>query len=67
MKYTYCSCDVAPFSDKYTPMKDVPIVSAATGYKSANGRSYILVFNEALYMEDMEHILINPNHTRHFE
>ena len=24
------SCGVAPFSDKYTPMKDVPIVLAAT-------------------------------------
>ena len=45
LRYTDCSCDVAPFSDKYTPMKDVPIVSAATGYMSANGRNYILMFN----------------------
>ena len=37
--YTDCSVDVAPFSDKYTPMKDVQIVSAATGYTSANGRN----------------------------
>ena len=31
LKYTDRSCDVAPFSAKYTPMKDVPIVLAATG------------------------------------
>ena len=60
LRYTYCSCDVAPFSDKYTPMKDVPIVSAATGYTSANFRNYILVFNEALYIKEMQHTLINP-------
>ena len=47
-------------------MKDIPIVSAATGYTSVNGRNYILVFNEALYISDMEHTLINPNQCRHF-
>ena len=50
IKYTYRSCDVAPFSEKYTPMKDIPIVPAATGFTSENGRNYILVFHEALYM-----------------
>ena len=49
--YTYRSCDVAPFSDKYMPMKDVTIVSEATGYTSDNGWNYILVFNEALYIK----------------
>ena len=39
LRYTYRSCVVAPFSDKCTPMKDVPIVSAATGYTLANGRN----------------------------
>ena len=66
IKYTYRSCDVSPFSEKYTPMKDIPIVSAATGFTSANGRSYILVFHEALYMPNMRHTLINPNQCRHF-
>ena len=47
LRYTDRSCDVAPFSDKYTPMKDVTIVLAATGYTSANDRNYILVFNQA--------------------
>ena len=39
IKYTDQSCDVAPFSEKYTHMKDIPIVSAATGFTSANGRN----------------------------
>ena len=51
LRYTDRSCGVAPFSDKYTQMKDVPIVSEATGYTSANGRNYIYVFNEALYIK----------------
>ena len=44
--YIYRSCDVAPFSNNYKPMKDVPIVSSATGYMSDNGPNYILMFNE---------------------
>ena len=64
--YTDRSCDVAPFSDKYTPMKDVLIVSAATGYTSSNGRNHILVFNEALYIKEMQHTLINTNQCRYF-
>ena len=64
--YTHCSCDVAPFSNKYTPMKDVPIVSAAIGYTSANGQNYILLFNEELYIKEMQHTLINPNKCQHF-
>ena len=48
IKYTDRSCDVSQFSEKYTLMKDVTIVSADTGYTSANGLNYILIFNEAL-------------------
>ena len=62
IKYRDQSCDVAPFSEKNTPTKDIPIVSAATGFTSENGGNYILVFHEALYMPDMRHTLINPNH-----
>ena len=47
-------------------MKDVPTVLATMGYTSANGRSYILVFNEALYMKDMEHTLMNPKPWHNF-
>ena len=66
IKYMDQSCDVSPFSEKLTPMKDIPIVSAATGFTSENGRNYILVFHEALYMLDMRHALINPNQCRYF-
>ena len=47
-------------------MKDVPIVSAATGYTSANRLNYILIFNEALYIPEMTHTLINPNQCQSF-
>ena len=66
LQYTNRSCNVDPFSDKYTPMKNIPIVSAATGYTLANRPNYILVFNEALYIPDMEHTLINLNQCQHF-
>ena len=66
INYTNRSCDVAPFSGKDTPMKDILIVSAATGFTSENGRNYILVFHEALYMPDMRHALINPNQCQQF-
>ena len=67
LHHTERSCDVAPFSDTYKPMKNIPIVTAATGYTSHTGRQYILVFHEALYMKDMDHTLINPNQLRHFQ
>ena len=66
IKYTDKSCDVAPFSEKYIPMKDILIVSEATGFTLANGINYILVLREALYMPNMRHTLINPNQCRHF-
>ena len=66
IKYMDWSCDVSPFSEKLTPMKDIPIVSAATGFTLANSRNYILVFHEALYMNNMRHTLINTNQCRHF-
>ena len=47
-------------------MKDVPVVLYATEYTSSNGRNYILLFNEELYMEDMEHTLISSNQFRNF-
>ena len=33
---------------------------------AANVRNYILVFNEALYIKEMQHTLINPNQCQHF-
>ena len=59
--YTDWRCDVAPLSYKYTPMKDIGIVLAATEFTSVSGRNYILVFHEALYMTDMRNTLNNQN------
>ena len=39
IKYMDRSCDIAPLSEKYTPMKDIPLVSEATGFTLANGRN----------------------------
>ena len=61
MHYIESSCDVAPFSDTYEPMTNIPIITAATGFTSTTGRQYILVFNEALYIKDMDRTLMNPN------
>ena len=66
LRFINRSCDVAPFSDNVTLMRDIPIVTAVTRYTSANGRNYILVFNEDLYIPDMKHALINPNQCQHF-
>ena len=67
MHYTERSCDVAPFSDTYEPMTNIPIITAATGFTSTTRRQYILVFNGALYIKDMDHTLIIPNQLRHFD
>ena len=67
MHYTGRVCDVSPYRDDYSPIKNVPIVKAATSYQSKHtGQVYILIFNEALWMGDsMKHSLINPNQLRH--
>jgi hypothetical protein len=66
MHYTERSCDVQPYSDDYAPVKNVPIVTAATGYTSANGLNYILIFPEALYLPNLKPSLFNPSQLRHF-
>ena len=66
LHYTERTCDVQPYSDDYAPMTNVPIITAATGYTSASGLNYILVFPEALYMPKLSHSLFNPNQLRHF-
>ena len=66
LSYTDRTCDVQPYSDNYAPVKNVPIVTAATGHTSANGMNYILVFPESLSMPTLDHSLFNPNQLRHF-
>ena len=52
---------MVPFSDTYEPMKDVDIMLSDTGLTSVTRKQYILVFNEALYIPELDHTLINPN------
>ena len=61
-------CSVAPFTDAYESIKNVPIVTAATAWTSQHtGQTYILEFHEGLWMGDtMDHSLINPNQCRAF-
>jgi hypothetical protein len=64
--FTDRSCAVRPYTDKYEPIPDVPIVTAATRFTSKTGLNYILILPEALYMPELDHSLFNPNQLRHF-
>ena len=66
MNYTERVCDVMPYSDDYEARTNIPIVQAATGFTTSNGMRYILVFNEALWMPELENSLMNPNQLRDF-
>jgi hypothetical protein len=68
LQYTSRECDVSPYADTYQPIVDVPIVTGATAVTSQHtGLTYILVFNEAIWMGDvLDHSLINPNQMRAF-
>jgi Reverse transcriptase (RNA-dependent DNA polymerase) len=68
LSYTGRECDVSPYTDSYEAIKGVPIVTGATAWTShEDGQTYILVFNEALWMgEVLEHSLLNPNQLRHY-
>ena len=68
LHYTGKECDVSPYTDDYESINNVPIVHAATAWQSPEtGQTYILVFNEALWMgKTMDHSLINPNQLRHY-
>ena len=64
--YTELICDVMSYSDEYVPKNNIPIVQVATGYTTVCGRRYILIFNEALYMPELKHSLMNPNQLRYY-
>ena len=49
LAYTNRTADVYPYDSSYEPILNVPIVSGATVYRHENGKSYLLVINEALY------------------
>ena len=49
MHYTNRECDVAPYSDSFEPIRNVPIVTGATAVTSTTtGETLILIFNEAI-------------------
>ena len=66
MHHTERSCDVQPCSDDHAPVKNVPIVAAATGYLPAIGLNYILFFPQLLCLPNLGHLLFNPNQLHHF-
>ena len=67
LSYTGRECDVAPYTETYDAIKNIPIVSAATAWTSLkSAETYILVINERLWMQgEMSHSLINPYQIRH--
>ena len=64
LHYTGTCCTVEAYDDAIGSKEGVPIVQAATGYTAADGSNYILILNQALYMPEMRHTLINPNQMR---
>ena len=67
LNYTERECDVAPYSDEYQKMENIPVVTGATAWTcQETGETVILVFHEALWFGDrLDHSLINPNQVRH--
>jgi hypothetical protein len=68
MQYTGRECDVSPYTDTYTPIRNVPIVTGATAWTCPNtSETFILIMNEALWMgESLDHSLVNPNQLRQY-
>ena len=56
------TCEVHPFHGLYAPLEDVPVIQAVTAYNDEDGRSHLLVINEALYFgNSLPDSLLNPN------
>ena len=57
--------EVQPFLNSLGSAKKTPIVSASVAYDCPYTlKSYILHIHQALYFQELEHNLINPNHCR---
>ena len=58
---------MSTYSDKYKSIQHVPVVTRAIEWACQHSsETIILVFNEALCMEDkLDHTLVNPNQMRH--
>jgi hypothetical protein len=68
LRETGRECSLSPYTDYYQAIESVPIVQAATSWTSSKtGETFILVFNEGLWMADhVSNSLINPNQLRHY-
>jgi len=55
--------DVAPFSESYEPIKNMPISNAATAYDDpSDGTTTLILFGQSLFFDDkMASSLICPN------
>jgi hypothetical protein len=62
------TCEVVPFTNNYEPMKDIPIVLAATAWlNEETGETVILYFHQILwYGKRLSNSLLNPNQIHHY-
>lgn len=60
--------DVAPFSDEYKPLPDIPVATCVTAWTCPkSGAVYILVFGQMLFFGDkLSHSLLCPNQMRSY-
>ena len=68
LEYTQRTADVYPYDTSYSPLTNVPIVTAATAWDDpSNNTTWLLIVNEGLFYGDkLDHSLLNPNQIRHF-
>jgi hypothetical protein len=65
LSYSNKVCQISPYHPQYEALLDIPIVQAAVAYTHPEtGITYILVMNQALYIKDLPHTVINPNQLR---
>jgi hypothetical protein len=65
LEFTQQVVDVTPYDkNKYEPEVNIPIVRAVTAYTDNSGNTYVLILNQALYLPDLDHSLLNPNQMR---
>jgi len=66
LEYTNRVVEVAPFSDSWQAMEEIPIIRAALAYDDpVTGETFILMVGQALYFGDkLKHTLLNPNQMR---
>jgi hypothetical protein len=65
LSYSNKVCEVSPYHPQYKAMQNVPIAQMGVAYTHPDsGITYILVLNQALYVRELPHTLINPNQLR---